>query len=183
MYIMNRLKWMPKIMKYPYPIHQHQFTKRIIPTFHYRYQHHHHHYYSTMKENNQSIKTKWKYFMKKYGYVSVGVYTVIGFLDLTTTMTLIYFKGADKVKKIETKVMNKIKSITGIQLPTSSSSPSSSSSESTTQPSWSSIFLLALGIHKTILLPIRFFLTLSITPTVAKKLVKYGLIKKITSTK
>ncbi|KAI9300743.1 hypothetical protein BJ944DRAFT_170325 [Cunninghamella echinulata] len=118
--------------------------------------------------------------MKKYGYVSVGIYMTISLMDFSLASALVYFKGADKVKKIEESILKEIKSITGIQLPSSSPSSTTSSDD---HPSWSSVFLLAFGIHKTLFLPIRISLTAMITPTIAKKLVKYGWIKNITPIK
>ncbi|KAI8978385.1 hypothetical protein BDB01DRAFT_726221 [Pilobolus umbonatus] len=110
--------------------------------------------------------------MKKYGYVGIGVYCVVGAIDLTATMALITVGGADRVKKAEDYVLAKSKELIGMKHTTVQINKDE-------KPSFTSLFLLAYGIHKTILLPFRLSLTAAITPTVSRRLKAAGLFSKI----
>lgn len=133
-------------------------------------------FYST-QQNEQPV-SKTKQFMKKYGYVGIGVYLALGAVDLGATMALISVKGAERVKETEHYVIQKVKGYIGMeQTPLDTS-------ELNEKPSLTSIFVIAYGIHKTVLLPFRLSLTAAITPSVAKKLAKMGWIqKKLNKTK
>lgn len=110
--------------------------------------------------------------MKKYGYVGIGVYLALGAVDLGATMALISVKGAERVKETEHYVIQKVKGYLGMeQTPLDTS-------ELNGKPSLTSIFVIAYGIHKTVLLPFRLSLTAAVTPSVAKKLAKIGWIQK-----
>ncbi|KAI8340610.1 hypothetical protein BC941DRAFT_417692 [Chlamydoabsidia padenii] len=124
--------------------------------------------YSTQTGNHDG---KLKTFMKKYGYVGVGVYIGFSVVDLGLTMGLIHIKGADKVEQLEHWVITTVQSKLGM-----ATSPLKPSQQH--QPSWTSIFVLAYGIHKTILLPFRLSLTAAVTPAVTKKLANLGWIKR-----
>ncbi|SAM05460.1 hypothetical protein [Absidia glauca] len=109
--------------------------------------------------------------MKKYGYVGVGVYLGFSVVDLGLTMGLIHVKGAEKVEQLEHWVLSKVTTGLGMEAPPRKEAASQ-------QPSWTSIFVLAYGIHKTILLPFRLSLTAAVTPAVARKLASLGWIKR-----
>ncbi|KAI9244024.1 hypothetical protein BDA99DRAFT_549387 [Phascolomyces articulosus] len=120
--------------------------------------------------------------MKKYGPVGVGVYLALSVVDLGLTMAVISFKGADKVKGMEEWVLHKIKGWVGIRHKPSSDEDQDSNEilvEHNEKPSFTSLFVIAYGIHKTILLPFRLSLTAAITPIVARRLRDLGWIKKI----
>lgn len=110
--------------------------------------------------------------MKKYGYVGIGVYLALGAVDLATTMALISVKGANQVREAEDYVIQKAKGYLGLE------HTPLDISELNEKPSLTSIFVIAYGIHKTVLLPFRLSLTAAITPSVAKRLAKMGWVQK-----
>ncbi|CAO3587626.1 unnamed protein product [Absidia cylindrospora] len=160
------------------------FTKSSLMSTRQRYpriqsRHQQHCGFSSQQQPQQQRTTKapngkLKKFMKAYGYVGVGVYVGFSIVDLGLTMGLIHVKGADKVEQLEHWVVSKVKTSLGmpVSLP---ASPQKVDQQH--QPSWTSIFVLAYGIHKTLLLPIRLSLTAAVTPVVARKLTRLGWIK------
>lgn len=114
--------------------------------------------------------SKTKQFMKKYGYVGIGVYLALGAVDLAATMAFISVKGANRVREVEDYVISKAKGMVGIE-----HTPSVKINE---KPSFTSIFVLAYGIHKTLLLPFRLSLTAAITPSIARRLAQLGWVQK-----
>ncbi|KAI8368674.1 hypothetical protein EDC96DRAFT_441274 [Choanephora cucurbitarum] len=109
--------------------------------------------------------------MKKYGYVGIGVYCVLGAIDLSAIMAVISVKGAERVRDAEDYAISKVKGWLGIKhIPRTPSSLHE-------RPSFTSLFVIAYGIHKTILLPFRLSLTAAITPTVARRLKELGWIR------
>jgi hypothetical protein len=129
------------------------------------------HGYSTHTNSTSKPDGKLKTFMKKYGYVGVGVYLGFSVVDLGLTMGLIHVKGAEKVEQLEHWVLSRVTTGLGMEAPPRKEAASQ-------QPSWTSIFVLAYGIHKTILLPFRLSLTAAVTPAVARKLASLGWIKR-----
>ncbi|KAI8099793.1 uncharacterized protein BX664DRAFT_322127 [Halteromyces radiatus] len=126
-------------------------------------------YFASTQQKNGKLKT----FMRKYGYVGVGVYLGFSVIDLGLTMAAIRIKGADKVEQLEHWVVTKVKTSLGMEPP-----PVFTPSIQQPRPSWTSIFVLAYGIHKTVLLPVRLSLTAAVTPAVAKKLASLGWIRR-----
>ncbi|KAI8991987.1 hypothetical protein BDF20DRAFT_812330 [Mycotypha africana] len=110
--------------------------------------------------------------MKKYGYVGIGVYLTLSALDLAATMAVINVKGAGKVVEMEHYVMGKVKGWVGMEHP-----PLDKSQLYDHKPSLTSVFVVAYGIHKTALLPVRLSLTAAITPAVARQLKNWGWLK------
>lgn len=110
--------------------------------------------------------------MKKYGAVGVGVYLALSVLDLSLTMAVISVKGADQVKKTEDYALEKVKSWIGLEH-TREASPDHGE-----KPSLTSLFVIAYGIHKTLLLPLRLSITAAVTPAVARYLRALGWISK-----
>ncbi|GAA5805263.1 hypothetical protein HPULCUR_010777 [Helicostylum pulchrum] len=121
--------------------------------------------------------SKTKQFMKKYGYVGIGVYLALGLVDLSATMGFITLKGAHRVREVEDYVIGKAKGILGME------HTPLDATKGTDKPSLTSLFFIAYGIHKTILLPFRLSLTAAITPAVAKRLQKLGWVKNISNKK
>lgn len=115
-----------------------------------------------------TTKQKLNSFMKKYGYVGLGVYLSLSAVDLGLTMAAITVTGAEKVKQVEDWVLTNIKGFFGIE---HKHAPKEKAEE---RPSLASIFVIAYGIHKTVLLPLRLGLTAAITPSLAKKLRQMG---------
>ncbi|KAI9276521.1 hypothetical protein BY458DRAFT_505188 [Sporodiniella umbellata] len=113
--------------------------------------------------------SKTRKFMKKYGYAGIGVYLGLGVIDLSLTMAAISVKGAQQIKEAEDYIIGKLKGYVGVE-----HTPVDSSRLANEKPSLTSLFVIAYGIHKTVLLPFRLSLTAAITPTVAKKLQTWG---------
>ncbi|KAI9350950.1 hypothetical protein BD770DRAFT_326466 [Pilaira anomala] len=111
--------------------------------------------------------------MKKYGYVGIGVYLALGLVDLSATMGLITIYGANRVHEMEDYVIGKAKGYLGME-----HTPLDLKKEGSEKPSLTSLFFIAYGIHKTVLLPFRLSLTAAITPTVAKRLKQWGWVQK-----
>ncbi|KAG1507134.1 hypothetical protein G6F46_009369 [Rhizopus delemar] len=126
-----------------------------------------------LKATENKPVSKTKTFMKKYGYVGIGVYLALGVVDLTTTAAVISVKGARQVKEAEDYVIGKVKSWVGLK-----HTPVDSSRLSNEKPSLTTLFVIAYGIHKTVLLPFRLSLTAAITPGVAKRLQAWGWIQR-----
>lgn len=125
----------------------------------------------TTHQQTQQPVSRTKQFMKKYGYVGIGVYLALGAVDLTTTMAFISVKGAARVKEAEDYMIGKAKGWVGME------HTPSEKDHSHEKPSLTSIFVIAYGIHKTVLLPFRLSLTAAITPAVAKRLKNWGWLK------
>jgi hypothetical protein len=119
-------------------------------------------------ETNTTVKQKFKSFMKKYGAVGAGVYLALSAVDLSLTMAVITLTGAEKVKQVEDWVLKEVKGIFGVK------HKSTPKADSTEKPSMTSIFVIAYGIHKTVLLPVRLGLTAAITPFLGNKLRQMG---------
>lgn len=123
-------------------------------------------------QQQQSTKQnvgKFRGFMKKYGPVGAGVYVALSVVDLSLTMGVITVTGADRVKKAEDWILQHVKGMVGMK---HERDPEQQVSTATHEknPSWTSLFVVAYGIHKTLLLPVRLSLTAAITPSVARYL-------------
>lgn len=119
----------------------------------------------------QQPVSRTKQFMKKYGYVGIGVYLALGTVDLATTMAIISVKGANRVKEAEDYMIGKAKGWIGME------HTPLEQNQVHEKPSLTSIFVIAYGIHKTVLLPFRLSLTAAITPAVARRLKNWGWLK------
>ncbi|KAI7882596.1 hypothetical protein K492DRAFT_127526 [Lichtheimia hyalospora FSU 10163] len=104
--------------------------------------------------------------MKKYGPVGAGVYVALSVVDLSLTMGVISVTGADRVKKAEDWILQHVKGMVGMKHERDPEQVTTATHEK--EPSWTSLFLVAYGIHKTVLLPVRISLTAAITPSVAR---------------
>ncbi|KAG1121882.1 hypothetical protein G6F42_012001 [Rhizopus arrhizus] len=126
---------------------------------------------ATQQSPPQQPVSRTKQFMKKYGYVGIGVYLALGTVDLATTMAVISVKGANRVKEAEDYMIGKAKGWIGME------HTPLEQSQVHEKPSLTSIFVIAYGIHKTVLLPFRLSLTAAITPAVARRLKNWGWLK------
>jgi hypothetical protein len=124
------------------------------------------------EQQQQSPSSKTNQFMKKYGYVGIGVYVALGVVDLAATMAFISVKGAERVREVEDYVIGKTKNFLGME------HAPLDAEELNEKPSLASMFVIAYGIHKTLLLPFRLSLTAAITPAVAKKLKNLGWVQR-----
>ncbi|KAI7871277.1 hypothetical protein BDF14DRAFT_1719291 [Spinellus fusiger] len=107
--------------------------------------------------------------MKKYGPVGVAVYLTLSVVDVSLTMAALGYYGAERIKQAEEWTLYTIKHWLGI-----SQAPPSSSSSTEQDLSFGSLFIIAYGIHKTLLLPFRISLTAAITPLAAKRFKQLG---------
>ncbi|ORZ08447.1 hypothetical protein BCR42DRAFT_425153 [Absidia repens] len=129
---------------------------------------------------------KLKQLARTYGPSGVIVYLAIGMVDLGFTVAAIQMMGTDKVKMVEKTVLDKYNQIkerygfepTAVQDNSDKDTPSTIESEDDDgKPSLTSIFLLAYGIHKTLMLPVRLAITTAITPAVVRKIHTWGWAK------
>lgn len=124
--------------------------------------------------------SKLKELTKKYGAVGIIVYLGVGCVDLGVTLGVIQLVGLDKVKALERGVLDIVYNTGerfGIKrkedvLVTSDKSGMNEDADDT--PSFASVFILAYGIHKTLLLPVRLGITAAITPAIVRKLHQMG---------
>lgn len=120
--------------------------------------------------------SKLKELSKKYGAVGILVYLGVGFVDLGVTLGIIQFAGLEKVKALEEGALDIIRS-TGEKIgfvKTKAIESSAEPSNKDEDPSFASVFILAYGIHKTLLLPVRLGITAAITPAVVRKMHQLG---------
>ncbi|KAI8884349.1 hypothetical protein K501DRAFT_284860 [Backusella circina FSU 941] len=109
-------------------------------------------------------------------------------VDLGVIFGVIQVSGLDKVKSVERAVLETVYT-TGEKWGITKKDPEQVIKENKEeaaqivkkdddeQPSLLSIFLLAYGIHKTLLLPVRLTITAAITPAVVRKLHQVGVAR------
>ncbi|RUO96951.1 hypothetical protein BC936DRAFT_141218 [Jimgerdemannia flammicorona] len=139
--------------------------------------------------------------LRKYGATGVVVYLAVSAINLGATFLAIQAGGADSVKRLEDWMVDTFGrwGIFKKQQPTNSHASASSDGEeheelSTTgplggfvtgdisaergksgeKPSAASIFVIAYGIHKTVMLPFRVGVTAAITPMIVRRLQAMG---------
>lgn len=117
---------------------------------------------------NQSLGQRFKELSQKYGWVAVGVYTAISVIDFSIAFAAVNVAGAERVKKVEKKVLDWVGMNTSKQ-------PSDSDKEGKEDKNsiWA-MAVLAYGIHKTLFLPPRLALAAGITPRLVKELQRRG---------
>lgn len=130
---------------------------------------------------------KLKELAQKYGAAGVLVYLGIGAVDLGVTFAAIQLAGQDKVKQLERGVMDTLREAKSRVLGERREQyqqqlqvqevEKKQPEEDDNQPSLASVFILAYGIHKTLLLPVRLTITAAITPAVVRKLHAWGITK------
>jgi hypothetical protein len=126
--------------------------------------------------------SKFKELTRKYGAAGIVVYLAVSCVDLGVTLGVIQLVGLDKVKVLEKGVLDAVYS-TGERfgmkrkeqvenkLVTVDSETIHSEDDT---PSFASVFILAYGIHKTLLLPVRLGITAAITPAIVRKVHQMG---------
>jgi hypothetical protein len=118
--------------------------------------------------------SKLKELTKKYGAVGILVYLGVGCVDLGVTFGIIQIAGLDKVKALEKGVLDIVYS-TGEKFGISKKPATDDILiKEDEHPSLASVFILAYGIHKTLLLPVRLGVTAAITPAIVRKLHQMG---------
>lgn len=125
----------------------------------------------------QPKPSKLRELTQKYGAVGVIVYLGVGVVDLGATFGIIQLAGLDKVKSLEKGVLDVVYS-TGAKFGITKKPTLDNDSDvvlnEDDSPSFASVFILAYGIHKTLLLPIRLGVTAAITPAIVRKLHQLG---------
>lgn len=126
----------------------------------------------------QPKQSKLKELTKKYGVVGVLVYLGVGVVDLGVTFGIIQLAGLDKVKALEKGALDVFYNTSekfGItRKPASIENDTVLNDDEQDTPSFASVFILAYGIHKTLLLPVRLGVTAAITPAIVRKLHQLG---------
>jgi hypothetical protein len=127
--------------------------------------------------------SKLKELTRKYGAAGIVVYLAVSCVDLGVTFGVIQLVGLDKVKVLEKGVLDVVyntgerfgikRKETQVELVTMDGDETTANSEDDT-PSFASVFILAYGIHKTLLLPVRLGITAAITPAIVRKLHQMG---------
>ncbi|CEP19345.1 hypothetical protein [Parasitella parasitica] len=126
--------------------------------------------------------SKLKELTKKYGAVGIIVYLGVGCVDLGITLGTIQLVGLDKVKALEKGVLDVVYNTGekfGIKrkekvLVASEENEVKVDADINDTPSFASVLILAYGIHKTLLLPVRIGITAAITPAIVRKLHQMG---------
>lgn len=122
--------------------------------------------------------SKFKELTKKYGAVGILVYLGVGCVDLGITLGIIQLAGLEKVKTLEKGVLDMVYS-TGEKFGIKKKSKVDEHTSADIivkdeNPSFASVFILAYGIHKTVLLPVRLGITAAITPAIVRKIHQLG---------
>ncbi|KAI7904751.1 uncharacterized protein BX663DRAFT_530219 [Cokeromyces recurvatus] len=143
-------------------------------------------------------QSKLKELARKYGMAGIVVYLAVGCVDLGITFGVIQLAGLDKVRAIEKSVINTFYNVgerigfekkvderpvvvvtdgennTLLTAAVANEEIDLIKNNNNDTPSFASVFILAYGIHKTLLLPIRLGITAAITPAVVRKLHQMG---------
>ncbi|SAL98078.1 hypothetical protein [Absidia glauca] len=128
------------------------------------------------------VEGKFKQLARKYGPSGVLVYLGVGFIDLGFTFATIQLVGSDKVRLLEKRFMDTYRQnkerfgFKGTESTTTEHTHQEDEDEDG-KPSLTSVFLLAYGIHKTLLLPVRLAITTAITPALVRKVHAWGWAK------
>lgn len=125
----------------------------------------------------QPKPSKLRELTQKYGAAGVIVYLGVGVVDLGVTFGVIQLVGLDKVKALEKGVLDVVYNTGarfGITKEPTVDNDSDVVLDKDDTPSFASVFILAYGIHKTLLLPVRLGITAAITPAFVRKLHQLG---------
>lgn len=118
---------------------------------------------------------KLKELAKKYGASGVIVYLGVGMVDLGVTLGAIQIAGLDQVQRLEQGVMDVYRQ--GKARVFNTPVEPTPEVQHVREPSFATVFLLAYGIHKTVLMPVRLAITAAITPAFVRKIHALGWAK------
>ena len=141
------------------------------------------------KTPRKSIFQRFRTIMKEYGWWALGVYTFISGIDLSLTFAAIHFFGGEHVEEIEALLFKYIGPI--VKKLKKEDHQSKENAVVAYIKSWfsseenayemehliarlSGEFVLAFTIHKTLMLPFRSGLTVLVTPSFVRWLIKKG---------
>jgi hypothetical protein len=125
-----------------------------------------------LKVATEPKTSKIKELTRKYGAAGIVVYIVVGCIDLGITLGAIQLVGLEKVKALEEGVLDVVYKA-GEKFGIERKQPHTNH-ELVDTPSFASVFILAYGIHKTAMLPVRIGITAAITPALVRKLHQMG---------
>lgn len=133
---------------------------------------------NSSSEAPKTLSGRLKHLIKTHGWYALGVYIGISTLDFTLTFATIYFLGADQVSAVTNRLKDSMTQTVGWPAPSQSNGnhdidEGTVSSGSGTNGIYA-IAILAYGIHKTLLLPLRIGLTAGITPRFVAFLTRRG---------
>lgn len=131
---------------------------------------------SPTAEAPKTLSGRLKHLIKTHGWYALGVYAGISLIDFTLAFTAIYFLGADQVSAVTNRLKDTLTDTVGWPAP-SQSNGAHDIDEGTVSAGNNGIYtiaILAYGIHKTLLLPVRIGLTAGITPRFVAFLTKRG---------
>jgi hypothetical protein len=133
---------------------------------------------SQQKKKKSGIKA----LIQEYGYSALGVYLLLSALDFPLCFVVVHSYGVDKVKEVQTEVMNYLKKATGFGeqkqvKKTDENMDSIEPEEEESTSFWDSpLFteaLVAYALHKSFIF-IRVPVTAAVTPSVVKQLRAWG---------
>lgn len=132
---------------------------------------------STGGQQDQKKATGIKALMQEYGYTALAVYLFLSAVDYPICFLVVHSYGVDKVKQVQTEMMNFLKEKTGFgeKKPV----PIASEVTETDEPTsfWDGPLLteaiLAYAVHKSLIF-IRVPIAAAILPSVVKQLRKWG---------
>lgn len=134
-----------------------------------------------------SIRERLRLVMRRYGWWALGVYLVISVVDLSLTMVAIHTMGGDYMKQLQNRAMQTV----GMGDQDNDQPPKKGflmrwvdkarealqtghKERDDLIAKLSTEFVIAYGIHKTVLLPIRAAITVGITPSLVRWLIRRG---------
>lgn len=131
---------------------------------------------SPTAEAPKTLTGRLKLLIKTHGWYALGVYAGISVLDFSLAFAAIYLLGADQVSAVTNRLKDTLTETVGWPAP-SQSNGAHDIDEGTVAVGNNGIYtiaILAYGIHKTLLLPVRIGLTAGITPRFVAFLTKRG---------
>ncbi|KAF8322062.1 hypothetical protein DL93DRAFT_1246196 [Clavulina sp. PMI_390] len=132
----------------------------------------------------KTLTGRLKALIKTHGWYALGMYAGLSALDFGLTFATIYFLGADKVSIVTNRVKDGMTQTIGWPAPSQSNSMGDIDEGTVAAGSGSgsnelyAIAILAYGIHKTLLLPVRVGLTATLTPRFVGFLQRRGWVGK-----
>ena len=133
-----------------------------------------------------SLRQRLRTIMRRYGWWALGIYFLMSIIDCGLTFAAIHFYGGENVRELERVVRDWVGLAKKEEEEPAEQSPDTEKPRkliaADDQPTeWdemiarlSTEFVLAYGIHKTILLPVRAGVTAAITPAVVRWLIRRG---------
>lgn len=115
---------------------------------------------------NATISQRLKHLIKTYGWYALGVYIIIGTVDLTIAFAAVNLLGAEHVSRVATSVKDYFSGFIHSGTPEPGRDQMDSIPQTTPggNEGLYAMLVLAYTIHKTLFLPVRVGLTAALTP-------------------